>query len=228
MHPGAQASGVPFGNTGDQVGGSSQSERGRESADDCNDLPFQSKRLQGFVNRSLFETLLPRDADVSAGRITGASDLAFAQRVPHSHDANKTVPEQCLRTNFRTSRLLHYASFQIDRPVAKGRAVLIWLLHEAQPHGWSFPGDASDETGSEVFYEALAGPQRECSDQPLEVEIPGRAKNRFSVLHELPDPLAQLKRSGGGWERDRVRPGPIADRPKSHAIAPAPGSSLTG
>jgi hypothetical protein len=42
---------------------------------------------------------------VPAGRITGGSDLALAQRVPHPHDANETVSEQCLRTHLRTSGL---------------------------------------------------------------------------------------------------------------------------
>ena len=93
MHSGAQVSGVSFGNAGDQVGGPSQCQRGRKTIDDRDDLPFQPKRLQGLINRSLVETP-PRDADVPASRITRGSDLALAQRMPHSHDANKTVSEQ--------------------------------------------------------------------------------------------------------------------------------------
>ena len=70
MHSGAQVSGVSFGNTGDQVGGPSQSQRGRKAIDDRDDLPFQPERLQGFIDRSLVE-IPPRDADVPACRITG-------------------------------------------------------------------------------------------------------------------------------------------------------------
>src|SRR4051812_43606407 len=93
MHAGAQGSGVSFGNTGDQVGGPSESQRGRKSTDGRNDLPFQPERLQGFINRSLVE-IPPRDTDVPAGRITGGRDLALAQRVPQSHNANETISEQ--------------------------------------------------------------------------------------------------------------------------------------
>jgi hypothetical protein len=98
----------------------------------------------------------------------------LAQLVPHSHHANETVPEQCLHTHLRTRRLPHNASFEIDRAVAKRRAVLVWLLHEAQPHAGSFLADASNEVGPEILHEAFAGPQRERSDQLLEVELLGR------------------------------------------------------
>ena len=63
----------------------------------------------------------------------------------------------------------------IDGRVAKGRAVLVWLLHEAQPHAGSFLADASNEVRSEVLYEAVTGPQRERSDELPEVEILSRA-----------------------------------------------------
>ena len=51
MHPGAQVSGMSFGNTGDQVGGPRKSECGRKAADDRDDLPFQIGWIQGFVDR---------------------------------------------------------------------------------------------------------------------------------------------------------------------------------
>src|SRR3954454_5504238 len=110
-----------------------------------------------------------------AGGITGGSDLALGQRVPHSHDAKKTIPEQGLRAHLRARRLLHDASFQIDGPLSKWRAVFVRLLHEAQPHAGSFLADASDEVRSEVLHKAFAGPQRERSDQLFEVELLGRA-----------------------------------------------------
>ena len=68
MHSGAQVSGVAFGDTGDQVGAASESQRGRKAADDRRDLPLHPERLQGFINRSLVETL-PRDVDMPATRV---------------------------------------------------------------------------------------------------------------------------------------------------------------
>jgi hypothetical protein len=65
--------------------------------------------------------------------------------------------------------------FQIDGPVAKGRAVFVWLLHEAQSHAGSFSADASNEIRSEVLDKAVAGPQRERPDELFEVERLGRA-----------------------------------------------------
>lgn len=118
MHSGAQVGGVSLGNTGDQIGGPSQSQCGRKASDDRGDLPFQTERTQGLINRSLVETP-PRDADVFASRITGGSDLALTQRVPDSHDANETVSEQGLRPHLRTYRAPHHAGFQVDAPVAK-------------------------------------------------------------------------------------------------------------
>jgi len=116
-----------------------------------------------------------RDGDVPAGRITGWRDLALAQRVPHAHDANETIPEQCACSHLRTSRLPHHASLQIDRPVAKRRARFVWFLHEAEPHARSLLADASNEVRSEVLHKAVAGPQRERSDEPFEIELLGRA-----------------------------------------------------
>ncbi len=84
---------MPFGNTGDQVGGPRQCQRTRKAADDRDDLPFQPERNQGFIDRSLVETP-PRDADVLARRIAGWRDLTLAERVTRPHDANETVAEQ--------------------------------------------------------------------------------------------------------------------------------------
>ena len=80
MHAGSQLSGVPLGNAGDEVGGPSESQRGRKATDDCDDLPLQSERLQRlpdrslFIQRSLVETP-SRDANMPAGRIAGRSVL---------------------------------------------------------------------------------------------------------------------------------------------------------
>ena len=71
------------------------------------------------------------------------------------------------------------AGFQIDGPVAKRRAVLVRLLHEAQPHAGRFLADARNEVRSEVLHKAFAGPQRERSDELFEVELLGGAQNRF-------------------------------------------------
>jgi hypothetical protein len=62
VHPGAQLSGVPLGNAGDQIRVPSQSQRGRITADDHGDLPFQPERLHGFVDRSLV-AVSSRDED---------------------------------------------------------------------------------------------------------------------------------------------------------------------
>ena len=88
MHPGTQVPALSFGNTGDQVGGSRQSQCGRKATDDGDDLALQPERLQGFINRTPVEPP-PRDTDVPAPRIAGGSDLAAAQRVPRTHDANE-------------------------------------------------------------------------------------------------------------------------------------------
>jgi hypothetical protein len=53
MHPVAQVSGVPFGNTGDPVGCPSQSQRGRKATDNRDDLPSS---LGGFKASSFSRT----------------------------------------------------------------------------------------------------------------------------------------------------------------------------
>src|SRR5689334_25126793 len=110
-----------------------------------------------------------------AVRVTGGSDLAPAQRMPHSHDTNEPVSEQCLRTHLRTSRLSHNARFQINGPVAKRRAVFVNLLYEAQSHAGSVLAQAGNEGRSEVFHKAFTGAQRKRSDQAFEVEFFGSA-----------------------------------------------------
>ena len=92
------------------------------------------------------------------------------------------------------------AGFQINRSIAKRSTVFIWLLHETQPHSWSFLPDASDEAWSEVFHEAFAGPQREDSADLFEVELLSRTQNRFSALHELTGAVRSLR---GGPSRHR-------------------------
>src|SRR5581483_10290610 len=159
----------------------------------------QPERLQRFIDRPPVEPP-PRDADVLAGRVTGGGDLAPAQRVPLSHDADETVLEQRLRTDLRTGRLPDNAGFQIDGPVAKRRALFVRLLHEAEPHAGGFLADACDEARSEVFHKALAGPQGERSDELFDVELLGRAEDRFRILHELTDPLAKFERPRCGDE----------------------------
>jgi hypothetical protein len=91
--------------------------------------------------------------------------------MPHAHDADETVAEQCLHTQFRSRRLADNAGFQIDDSVAKWRAVLVGLLHEAQPHAGRFLANAGNEVRPEVLHKAFAGPQRERSDQLFEVEL---------------------------------------------------------
>src|SRR5690348_2611262 len=110
--------------------------------------------------------------------------------MPRPHDADKAVPEQGLGAHFRAGCRSDDTGLQINRSVAERRAVLVRLLHEPQPHAGSLIADPSNEVRSEGLDEALAGPQRKRPHQPLEVELLGRAKDRFAVLYELPDPSA--------------------------------------
>lgn len=153
---------MPFGNAGDQVGGPGERQRGRKACDDRHylPLPLPLERLQGFINRSLVEPP-PGDADVPASRIRRGRDLDLAQWVPHPHDANETVSEQCLRTQLRASGLPHDTRFQIGGSVVKWRAVFICPLHETQSHARSFLADARNEVRSEVLHKAFTGVQRE-------------------------------------------------------------------
>ena len=93
VHSRAQVSGVSLRNTGDQVGGPSQSQRDRESADDRNYVPLELERREGLVDRS-FVDIPPRDEDVPAARIAGGRDLALAQRRPF-----RPTPMKRSRTN---------------------------------------------------------------------------------------------------------------------------------
>ncbi len=117
----------------------------------------------------------------------------------------KTISEQALGTHLRTRRLPDDTRFQIDAPVPKGRAVLVRLGHEAQPHPRRLPADARNESRSEALHETLAGAQRERSDEASEVELLGGAQNGFRVVHEPADPLAKLERSG---RRNETASGP--------------------
>jgi len=56
VHAGAKLAGVPFGNAGDEVGGARQRQGAGKAAHDRHDFPFQPQGLQGFVDRSRFET----------------------------------------------------------------------------------------------------------------------------------------------------------------------------
>src|SRR3546814_19554851 len=91
-HSGAQVSGMPFGNAGDQIGGPSPSQRGRKAADDRDDPPFQPERLHGFVDWSRVEALTRHD-DVPPRRLTGGRDVTRHQPVPESTDANDDIPD---------------------------------------------------------------------------------------------------------------------------------------
>ena len=208
MHLRAQVAGVPFGNAGDQVAGAGQGQRGGKAADGRNDLPLQAERIQGFINGPLFLPP-PGHQDMPAARIARGCDLALAQRMALAHDADETVSEQRLRAHLRTYRACDNAGFQVDRPVAKRAAVLVGLLHEAKPYAGRLLAHAGNEVRSEILHEAFAGAQRERAHQLSEVGLPGRAQNSFRVLHQLADPIAQLKRSRCGNE---TPPGPDQQR----------------
>src|SRR5439155_11303220 len=101
-----------------------------------------------------------------------------------------------LCTNLRTGRLPHHASLQIDAPVAKRGAFFVRFRYEAEPHARSFLAGASYEIRSEVLNKTFAGTKRERPDELFEVELLGRTENRFCILNELTDPLAEFERSG--------------------------------
>ena len=172
--PVAQVAGVPLGNAGDQVGGAGQRQRGREAADDRDDLALQPERLQRVVDRPLLEPA-PRDADVPAGRIARGRD----PRPGSSGCPVRTTPTKRSRNSAcaRSSGPVVFADdagLQVDGAVAQRRAVLVGLLHEAQPHAGRLRADARDQGRAEVLHEALAGAQRERADELLR----GRASRR--------------------------------------------------
>ena len=74
MHSGAQASGLSFGHTGDQIGGPSQSQRGRKAAHDCDDLPFQPERFRS-VHDGLARDRFKPSARIPHGLVTQGSGI---------------------------------------------------------------------------------------------------------------------------------------------------------
>src|SRR5579872_831452 len=122
-------------------------------------------------------------------------DLAPAQRVAFPYDADKVVAKKCPRTQFRIHRLCDDASLQIDASVAKWSRVAVRLRNETKSHTGRFVSDARNELRSEVFDEAITGSQRERPGEPAEIELFGRAQDRFSILHDLTNPLAEFERA---------------------------------
>ena len=57
----------------------------------------------------------------------------------------------------------------------------------------------------EGLHKALTGPQREGPDELAEIEHLGGAENRFRLLNEVADPLAEFERPRGG---NQAAPGP--------------------
>jgi hypothetical protein len=78
---------------------------------------LKTQWLQNFIERPLFKSLA-RNADMLAARVAGGGHLAFAQRMTFSHNANVTIPEQGLHTQFGGRRLFHHTGFQMDDPGA--------------------------------------------------------------------------------------------------------------
>ncbi|MNY15070.1 hypothetical protein D3C86_1482680 [compost metagenome] len=216
MHVGAQADGVPFGDADDQVGGAGQGEGGGKAGDHGYDLPRQAERFQGFIDGALVEPA-PGNVDVPAGRIPGRGDLALAQRVAGTYDADEAVAEQGLGAQLGAGVLADDAGFQVDAAGAQRRAVFVWLLHKAQAYARRLLCDARNQRRTEVFGKAFAAAQGEGSHQLLEVDLRGGAQHRFGVLHQLRDALAQFQRSG---RRHQAAPGPDQQR-IAHGFAQA-------
>lgn len=208
MHSGAQISSVLLRNAGDQVGATRQGQRGRGTAHNGHDFAFQPERLKSIVDRSAVAST-PREEDVPAGRVASWRDPAAAQRVPMPHDADKPIPEQRLRPEFGSRPVVDHAGFQIYGPVAKGCAVLVRFLHEIQANAGGVPTDPFEQIRSEILDKTLAGPQREGSDKPREVDGPLWAENRFHVLDQLANLLAEFERPRRG---NQTASGPHQER----------------
>src|SRR5262245_10178569 len=123
-----------------------------------------------------------------------------AQSMSRSHHADPTIPEQRLRTHLRSGRLVYHASLQVDAAFTKRSAVLVWLLHEAQPHARRLGGDAIEDAGPESLHEPLARPQRKRSNELLDIELRGGAQHCVRVLYELSDGAAKLECARRGNE----------------------------
>jgi hypothetical protein len=90
-----------------------------------------------------------------------------------SHNADETVPEQRLRSQFRPGCLAHDARFKINNSVAKRPAVFIGFRHKPKAHAGRFGADALNEFRSKVLNEAVASSQRESADEPFQVQLLG-------------------------------------------------------
>ncbi len=160
--------------------------------------------FKASIDRPLVQTP-PRDEDMPAGRIARGRDLAPAQRVPLSHDADEAVAEQGLRPHLRTHRLAHDARFQIDGAIAKRRAVLVRLGHEAQPHAGRLPAGAGNEVRSEILHEAFAGPSVKVRTSCLRSSFSTGRSTACASCTSSTGP-ARGARARGAWERGRARP----------------------
>jgi hypothetical protein len=76
----------------------------------------------------------------------------------------------------------------------------MYLRHEAKAHARSLGSDALEEPGPEGLHEAFARPERECSDELLDVDLFGGAKRRVCVVHESGNALAKLDSAWCGNE----------------------------
>jgi len=174
MHSVAELSGMSLGNARDQVSGARKGHRSCKAADNRDDIARQPERLQCFIDRP-FVGDTPRDVDVPPGCVTGGRDVDLAQRMSHSHDANHAIAEQGLRSHLRASIIIHDAGLDIHGPIAKGFAVLVWLLHETQLHAGSFLANEGNEVWSKILHETFACSQCEASDQLFEIKHLSRA-----------------------------------------------------
>ena len=112
---------------------------------------------------------------------------------------NRSLNNACART----SGPVVFPTTPVSRstvPSRSRRALFVWFLHEAQPYPRSLLAGASNEIRSEVLDKAFAGTKRERPDELFEVELLSRAENRFCILNELTDLLAEFDRSGCGNE----------------------------
>ena len=151
---------MPFGHGGDQVAGAGQGHGGREFADDGGDFPFQSPRFQALIHgrNALGATC---DQHMAGGCITLRRDGALTQGMARAHDADEAITQQYPRAHLGAGAAADDADFQIDRAVAQQAAVLVQFCHEAQAYLRRVLFEAGEQSGAEVFHEAIAAAQGE-------------------------------------------------------------------
>jgi len=160
---------VPFRHAGNEIGLLGKRQRAREPSNNRNNLARQAEHREGLIDWPPLDSS-PRDKDMPAGSITAGSHLPLRQRMAGAHGANQAIAEQQLGPYFWSRILSDNAGLQINRSVAKQRAVLVQLWHEAQADPRCLRANTSDQVRTPSFHKTIAGPQGESADKLLKIE----------------------------------------------------------